>query len=295
MSSSFWIVLDKPGGMSSNHVLGKVKRILGLKKGGFSGTLDPLATGVLPIAFGEALKTMHFMTFSKKSYIFQVRWGQQTTTDDEEGDVTDTSPVRPSFEQIQGILPKFLGAIEQMPPSYSALKIAGKRAYDLARRGQEVKLEKRRVFIYDLVLTGIDDRDYATFHVSCSAGTYVRSLAHDIAVMLGTRGCISLLRRTSVGCFSLDHTISLEKLSESVHSDSVLVRKHSVGVGLDDILAVPITMDDYANAKLGRKVPCSLTIEEKALVGMWVAERFAGFSIFQEGGLFPKRMINFDD
>ncbi len=292
MTHSFWIILDKPYGMTSNRALSKVKRLFGLRKAGFSGTLDPLATGVLPIAFGEALKTMHYMTFSKKAYTFQVRWGQETTTADREGEVIQTSSIRPTFEQIQHILPQFTGQITQTPPIYSAIKVDGKRAYDLARQNVEVKLKERMVTIYDLQLISIDDEDHAAFAVECSAGTYIRSLGVDLAKALGTVAHLSQLRRTSVGCFSLETSISLEYLGEIVHTDAILAYKHSLGIGLDDILAVSITEDDYTNAKLGRRIPCALHLEEEALVRMWVEGDFAGFAVFKEGGLSPKRLVH---
>ncbi|MBX9977405.1 MAG: tRNA pseudouridine(55) synthase TruB [Alphaproteobacteria bacterium] len=295
--SDFWIVIDKPLGMSSNHALGKVKRLFGIKKAGFSGTLDPLATGVLPIAFNQALKTMHYMTFSKKAYTFQIRFGQSTTTEDAEGDVTETSEVRPSRHDIINVLEHFKGAIEQVPPAYSALKVDGKRAYDLARKGEIVELKKRAVRIEELTLLSVDDDDHATFHVTCTAGTYVRSLARDLAIALDTKGHVSMLRRTQAGCFFERDAITLEKCAELVHNDAIIACMHSMGIGLDDILAVPITQCIYATFKLGQKVSYTppYPLEDSSTVGLWLEGAFAGFAVYEAGELSPKRMINFLD
>ncbi len=297
MHNDFWIVIDKPLGVSSNQVLGQVKRLFGIKKAGFSGTLDPLATGVLPIAFNQALKTMHYMTFSKKAYTFQIKWGESTTTEDAEGPVVETSDVRPTLQAITAILKQFKGQIEQVPPMYSALRVDGKRAYDLARKGELVDLKKRAVTIEEISLLSVDDSDHAAFHVECSAGTYVRSLARDMALALGTKGYVSRLRRTQVGCFSEKDAISLEKCSELVHNNQILAYSHPMGIGLDDILAVPITQCDYATFKLGQRVPYTppSSVDDNMVVGLWCEDRFAGFAVYEDGALAPKRMINFND
>lgn len=292
---SFWIVIDKPLGISSNAVLGKVKRLFKSKKAGFSGTLDPLASGVLPIAFGEALKTMHYMTFQEKAYTFQIHFGKATTTGDSEGEVTETSHKHPEKDEILAILPRFHGVTQQIPPIYSAIKIDGQRAYAMARRGEEIELKARSIRIDDLRLVSINDDDHATFEVACSAGTYVRSLARDIAEVLETKGHVSMLRRTRSGCFDLSHAISLEKLEEIVYSDAIRTYQYSTGIGLDDILAVPITFSMYEDLRQGRTV--SFTIipsPSQEVVGLWIGKSFAGFATWDEELLHPKRMINFD-
>ena len=291
LHSSFWLILSKPYALSSNHALGKVKRLLGLKKAGFSGTLDPLATGILPLAFGEALKTMHAMTLTEKEYVFQIRFGEKTTTDDVEGDVLEESSCRPSTKAIQEILSLFTGTITQIPPIYSALKIDGKRSYDLARQGLDVEVKQRDVFIKNLTLLSHDDDHHATFHVTCSTGTYIRSLGRDMSQALGTVGHINRLHRSRVGPFHENMSISLEKLQEITHTHTVQDYTYPLGIGLDDILAVPITQDMYDQCMLGRTVALNTQSDDKK-VTLWVEGCFAGFAYLDNGILHPKRMIH---
>jgi tRNA pseudouridine55 synthase len=201
-----WIVVDKPYGMNSTRVVSLLKRFLPRKyKIGHAGTLDPLATGILPLAIGEATKTIAFAMDAIKTYEFTITWGQSRDTEDAEGAITATSDVRPSADDIRSVLPRFIGTIEQMPPIYSALKVDGKRAYDLARAGEEVVLKARPVFIESLTLTHYESES-ASFEVVCGKGTYVRSLARDIAQAVGAKGYVSILRRTRVGPFVLDQS-----------------------------------------------------------------------------------------
>lgn len=195
-----WVIVDKPEGMSSAHVVAKIKRLFKAKKAGHGGTLDPLATGVLPIALGEATKTLSYVLDGAKAYRFQLKWGEGRTTDDREGEITKISDKRPNANEIKDILPQFIGHIEQIPPSYSALKVNGKRAYTLAREGQSVSLPPRQIVISSLILLE-STPDTATFEVSCSKGTYVRSLARDLASKLGTYAHITQLRRLKAGFF----------------------------------------------------------------------------------------------
>ena len=276
--------------MSSNTALSKVKRLLGQKKAGFSGTLDPLATGVLPIAMGEALKTMHYMTFSTKEYRFEVTFGERRDTGDLEGDVIETSAHYPSEKDILSVLPQFLGGIEQIPPIYSAIKIEGKRACDRVRDGEEVVLKSRKVFLSSLKLERVSDKQ-VTFVVVCSAGTYVRSLAEDIAKALGTLGYVGQLRRVAVGQFCEEMTITLENLESLVHNapDSLPIKP--IGIGLDDILAIPVTLEDYQNLIMGKYVRCegeSRDVVQLRLDGNWV-----GFASLEDSLLKPKRMMKF--
>jgi tRNA pseudouridine55 synthase len=206
-----WIVLDKPTGITSTHALGIVKRLYKADKAGHAGTLDPLASGILPLAFGEATKTVPYVMDGEKAYRFTVTWGVETNTDDSDGEMVDSSAERPTAAAIEAILPRFIGVILQTPPQFSALKIDGERAYDLAREGEIVKLEPREVEITSLRLTGSTE-DTATFEAECGKGTYVRALARDFGRMLGCFGHISALRRTRVGPFSEDEAISLEEL-----------------------------------------------------------------------------------
>lgn len=278
--------------MSSNTALSKVKRLVGQKKAGFSGTLDPLATGVLPIALGEALKTMQYMTFSTKVYRFEVTFGEARDTGDKEGAITETSLIMPLEAEIHAALNAFRGEIDQTPPIYSAIKIEGKRACDRVRDGEEVVLKSRKVTIYDLRLEAYDGAR-ATFYVSCSAGTYVRSLAQDIAHKLGTVGYVSCLRRVAVGAFDESMTITLENLASLVHNPSDSLPLKPIGIGLDDILAIPVTWDDYQNFLMGRYVMCGETFS-KDTVQLRLDGECVGFASLAEGLLKPKRMINLE-
>ncbi|MFB0993074.1 MAG: tRNA pseudouridine(55) synthase TruB, partial [Rhodospirillales bacterium] len=212
-----WIVIDKPLGMGSTGVVGKVRYLLNAQKAGHGGTLDPLASGILPIALGEATKTVAYAMDGCKTYEFTARWGQSTATDDMEGEVVSRSGVRPAEADIRAILSEFEGEIDQIPPIYSAIKVDGKRAYDLARADISMKLKSRKVQIDKCELISCDDVDHATFRVQCGKGTYIRSLARDIAVRLGTCAHVSRLRRTRVGPFTEKHAISLDSLEALGH------------------------------------------------------------------------------
>jgi tRNA pseudouridine55 synthase len=215
-----WIILDKPLGLGSTQAVAAVKRNLreagyGKKvKVGHGGTLDPLATGILPVALGEATKLTGRMLDASKIYEFTVRFGEETDTLDLEGKVIATSDVRPAQAEVEAVLPRFTGPIAQVPPIYSALKVDGERAYDLARAGQEVELKSRNVTVYELGLERFDDEEGATLCAHVSKGTYIRSLARDIAQALGSCGTVSMLRRVKAGPFDLSHAISLDKLNE---------------------------------------------------------------------------------
>lgn len=258
-----WIILDKPCGLGSTQAVGAVKRCLReagepKTKIGHGGTLDPLASGVLPIALGEATKLAGRMLDSDKSYDFTVKFGKQTDTLDAEGQVTATSPVRPPREAIERALPRFLGSIEQMPPAYSALKVGGRRAYDLARAGEEVELKARAITIRSLDLAAFEGDD-ATFAATVSKGTYIRSLARDIAIGLGTVGHVTMLRRTRAGPFTLNSAISLDKLQEAANARAIAQLVLPLTAGLDDIPALPVTPDEALMLRQGRVLmgkPC---------------------------------------
>jgi tRNA pseudouridine55 synthase len=249
-----WLVIDKPYNMGSTKVVGKCRFLTKAQKVGHAGTLDPLATGILPIAFGEATKTIPFMMDAKKTYRFTVTWGEERTTDDIEGDVIETSGIRPTQDQILKALPDFIGVIKQRPPIFSAIKIDGKRAYDLARAGEAVEMKEREVEVFDLKLLE-SDLQSATFEMECSKGTYVRSIGRDLARKLGTLGYISMLRRTKVGTFDESDTISLEKLEELVHSAPLEEWILNVVTVLDDILALAVTKDQADFLKNGGFIP----------------------------------------
>jgi tRNA pseudouridine55 synthase len=212
-----WLILDKPQGLTSTQALGKTRRILGGKKAGHGGTLDPLATGILPLAFGEATKLIPYVMDGDKEYEFTVRWGEARDTEDAEGKVTASSDKRPSENDIKNALPAFTGLIMQTPPVYSAIKLDGERAYDLARDGQTPEMQPRQVEVKTLEYLQSIDADHSAFRVRCGKGMYVRSLARDLALKLGTYGHITALRRTRVGPFGLDKSVTLEKLE--AHSD----------------------------------------------------------------------------
>ncbi|SMH55548.1 tRNA pseudouridine(55) synthase TruB [Azospirillum agricola] len=249
-----WIVLDKPEGMGSTQALSKVRRLLNADKGGHGGTLDPLASGILPIALGEATKTVSYAMDGAKTYRFGVRWGERTTTDDREGPVVERSDVRPSDEAIRAALPAFLGDIDQVPPQFSAIKIDGERAYDIAREGGTVELATRRVRIDRFDLVERPDDDHALFEVDCGKGTYVRSLARDLAVALGTVGHVHLLRRLRVGPFTLDGAISLDELATLEQGAAVERLLLPIETALDDIPALALTEAEAHRLRHGQTV-----------------------------------------
>ncbi|HER35616.1 MAG TPA: tRNA pseudouridine(55) synthase TruB [Halothiobacillaceae bacterium] len=249
-----WVVLDKPSGMTSTAAVGAVRRRAGAAKAGHAGTLDPLATGVLPIALGEATKTVPFLVDARKCYRFTVRWGVATTTDDAEGTVQEASDNRPERSQIEAALPRFIGAIRQTPPAFSAIHVAGRRAYDLARQGTPPELPPRTVFVATLRLMDIADRDHATFEAECGKGTYVRSLARDLARELGTLGHLVALRRTRVGPFGEDRAISLDELGENGQSAPALRHLLPVETALDDIPALAVTDREAGRLRNGQTI-----------------------------------------
>jgi tRNA pseudouridine55 synthase len=249
-----WLVLDKPLGMSSSRAVGAVRRHLDAAKAGHGGTLDPLATGVLPIALGEATKTVAWAMDGRKSYRFTLQWGEARDTDDGEGAVVARSPVRPPPAAIAAVLPQFCGVIRQRPPAYSALKLAGRRAYDLARQGETVELAERSVEIQSLALIESADPDHATFEARVGKGTYIRSLARDLGAVLGTCAYVTALRRLSVGPFSLADAISLDKLAELGHSTAVSEHLLPIATALDDIPALALTEAEAFALRRGQAV-----------------------------------------
>ena len=249
-----WIVLDKPEGMTSNQVLSVVRRKLGGIKAGYAGTLDPFATGVLPIALGEATKLIDYMVDTLKTYTFTVRWGQRTDTDDREGQVVETHPHRPSVEEIEGTLKNFEGSILQTPPVYSALKIQGKRACDRARNQETVILSPRPVFVQSLTLLSSIDKERACFRLVCGKGTYVRSLARDLGEALGTVAHVESLCREAVGKFSKKKAFPYHKLLEAEGSFRVQESVHPMTVVLDDIPAITIGALEVEKVRQGQSI-----------------------------------------
>ena len=218
---SGWIILDKPYGMTSTQAVGKVRWLFEAEKAGHAGTLDPLATGLLPIALGEATKTVPFVQGGQKRYGFTVTWGTQTTTDDAEGEPIATSGHRPSEAEVRAVLPSFTGTIMQRPPAFSAIKVNGERAYDLARAGEIVELAERPVTIDELTLVA-HGTETSEFEMACEKGTYVRSLARDLALSLGTKAHVTVLRRTEVAGFTQADAITLDALESASDRDALL-------------------------------------------------------------------------
>lgn len=249
-----WIILDKPLAMSSSRAVGAVRRLLDAAKAGHGGTLDPLATGVLPIALGEATKTVAYAMAGRKRYRFALRWGEARDTDDTEGRVMATSLMRPTREAIQAALPGFEGAIAQRPPDYSAIKVAGARAYDLARDGVTLDLLARPVEVESFRLLDLPDADHAVFEAIVGKGTYIRALGRDLALRLGTYAHVTALTRLSVGRFTLDRAISLDKLAALGHSAVTSEHLLSLETALDDIPALALTEDEVRALRCGQAV-----------------------------------------
>ncbi|HAX91193.1 MAG TPA: tRNA pseudouridine(55) synthase TruB [Rhodospirillaceae bacterium] len=249
-----WLILDKPLGLTSTQAIGKARRILGGKKVGHGGTLDPLATGILPLAFGEATKVIPYVMDGEKEYLFTVTWGQQRTTDDAEGEVMTVSDCRPDEKSIREALSSFVGEIDQTPPTFSAIKIGGQRAYDLARAGKPPEMTPRKVRIDSLELLSMPSPDCADFKVRCGKGTYIRSLGRDLALKLGTFGYISALRRTKVGPFTLENAFSLEKLQELSDNGHALTALLAIGSALDDIPGLTLTASEAQRLRAGQNL-----------------------------------------
>ena len=252
-----WLILDKPLGLTSTQALGKVKRILNPAKAGHAGTLDPLADGVLPIALGEATKTILFAQDALKTYRFTVGWGRQTSTDDAEGEIVAQSDNRPDRAAIEAALAAYIGEIDQLPPTYSALKVDGQRAYDLARGGEAVDLKPRPVYIESLeIAEGGHDAaaGETTFTCVCGKGTYVRSLARDLGRDLGCYGTVTALTRLAVGAMTLENAISLDKLAEMADNGAAEQAVSPLRTVLDDIPALPLLGDEAARLKNGQAV-----------------------------------------
>jgi tRNA pseudouridine55 synthase len=248
-----WIILDKPSGITSTQAVAQVRRIFNAQKAGHAGTLDPLATGILAIALGEATKTVPYVQDAAKIYRFTATWGESRDTDDAEGKVTGTSDVRPGRDAIEAILPRFTGVLNQTPPAYSAIKIQGERAYDLAREGEEVTLEPRPVRVHEARLASAEP-DRAEFEILCSKGTYVRSWVRDIARALGTLGYVSALRRTRIGSFQEKDAVGLETLTPFMHSPAAFAYLKPLSTALDGIPALAVTGSDTVRIRSGNPI-----------------------------------------
>jgi tRNA pseudouridine55 synthase len=254
-----WVIVDKPLGLTSTQCLAKVRRLTDAAKAGHGGTLDPLATGILPIALGEATKTVNWVMTAGKTYRFTVRWGEATETDDTEGAVTLRSDIRPDRTAIEAMLPSFTGEIMQRPPAYSAIKVDGQRSYDLARKGEMLELAARPIRIDALRLIDCPDPDHAVFEVDCGKGAYVRALGRDFALSLGTYGHITVLRRTRVGRYDESGAFSLDSLEELCQKDAAHAYLLPIETALDDIPALVLTGPQADRLKHGQPIKIALT------------------------------------
>ncbi len=297
---SGWLVVDKPLGVTSTQVVGRVRRLFDAQKAGHGGTLDPLASGILPIAFGEATKTVAYAMDGDKSYRFVLRWGQATATDDAEGDVIGVSDRRPTRKEIDAVLPAFVGQIEQVPPLYSAVKVAGNRAYDLARAAEVFELAPRLVRIDEFELISMKSPDFAAFRVKCGKGTYMRSLARDLGVALGTKAHIVELRRLRVGPFDEKCAISLESLEALGHSPAAFEQLLPIETALDGIPALALSEAEARRLRSGQAISLVSRVDrarvEEFRNGATVFAKSAGKPValarYEGGEIRPVRVIN---
>lgn len=295
-----WLAIDKPLGMTSTQVVGAVRRILNAQKAGHGGTLDPLASGILPVALGEATKTVPYVMDGRKIYSFTVCWGEGRTTDDREGEVSATSDVRPTREAILGALPQFTGEIQQVPPRFSAVKIDGQRAYDLARDGEVVELAARPILIRSFELVDMPDADHAEFRVETGKGAYIRSLARDLSLVLGTVGHVCALRRLACGPFDESNAISLDKLEELGHSAPPMAFLLPVETALDDIPALALTEEESRRLANGQPVSLLPIATRDPLRGVkagdtvraMLAGKLVAVARIESGEVRPVRVMN---
>jgi tRNA pseudouridine55 synthase len=292
-----WLCLDKPEGMTSTEAVNRVRRITRAQKVGHGGTLDPLATGVLPIALGEATKTVAYVMEGRKHYRFTARLGEATVTDDAEGAVLAQSEVRPTTAQIAAALPRFVGRIEQVPPRFAAVKVEGERAYDLARRGEAVELAPRSVQVDRFDLVERPDPDHVTFEVVCGRGTYVRALVRDLGQALGCLAHVVALRRLEVGPFGAAEAISLSALEQLVADDALPQALLPVGAALGDLPALALTQPQVDRLRAGQtiRVAPGLLVgeaEPDATVRAMAAGRMVALARLHGGELSPVRVFN---
>ena len=284
-----WVVLDKSVGMTSTQAVSRLKRIYNAQKAGHAGTLDPLASGILPIAFGEATKTVPFVQDGEKAYRFTVRWGAETNTDDSDAQITRESDARPDRDAIEALLPQFIGDILQTPPQFSAIKIAGERAYDLAREGEQVELKPRAVTIHSLAIEA-ETPDETVFFMECGKGAYVRAIARDLGRLLGCYGHVTALRRTRVGPFVEEDSYTLDEIEGQNMAGEALL---SVEAGLSELPCVVVDRDTAARLRRGGSV---ILRGRDAPAGGVVYAACGGvpvaFGEIVEGALAPARVFN---
>ncbi|HZK98973.1 MAG TPA: tRNA pseudouridine(55) synthase TruB [Caulobacteraceae bacterium] len=297
---SGWVCLDKPLALGSTQAVGRVRRAFNAQKAGHAGTLDPLATGILPIALGEATKTVPFLVDADKSYRFTIAWGISTASHDREGAVTGTSAARPTPAAAAVALADFVGDIEQIPPAFSAVRVSGHRAYELARGGVALDLAPRRVTIHEARVVGAADADHLTVEIDCGKGTYVRALARDLASALGAHGHVSALRRTRVGAFTEARAIGLENLEVLCDRGAPLEALLPVETALDDIPELAVTIEDAFRLTQGRSIvllPRQVeTLRARLSASRTVSTRQGGRIValceMRAGRLNPTRVFN---
>jgi tRNA pseudouridine55 synthase len=284
-----WVVLDKPVGMTSTHAVSRLKRIYNAKKAGHAGTLDPLASGILPVAFGEATKTVPFVQDGEKSYQFTVKWGEETNTDDVEGVVTTRSAARPSREEVEALLPRYVGEIMQTPPAFSAIKVNGERAYDIARDGEAVRLAARPIVIHALRLIAFEG-ERAVFEADCGKGTYVRALARDFGRELGCLGHLIALRRTRVGPFTVADATPLAALDEAAEAGRAM---RPVEAGLVEAPCVIVDRNGAARLRRGQGLLLrGRDAPSEGVVWACCEGEPVAFGPIEEGELKPSRVFN---
>jgi tRNA pseudouridine55 synthase len=287
-----WLVVDKPQGPTSSQVVERIRNATGAKAG-HAGTLDPLATGVLPIALGKATKLVSYAMAGRKTYRFRIRWGVARDTDDADGEIVGESPVRPEPAALSATLAHFIGVIEQAPPTYSAIKIGGRRAYALARAGRAQPLAPRPVEIVSLRLTGIHDRDHADFEAVVGKGAYIRALARDLALALGTLGHVVALRRLAVGRFTEADAVALEFAADERHIAATAQRLLPIEVALDGLPELVVTAGDAERLRCGQAITLSEPgILPGSIVGAWHANALLAVAKVEDGNLRPVRVIN---
>ena len=294
-----WFILDKPVNISSAKAVNAVKKCFNIKKAGHAGTLDPLASGVLPIAINSATKTIPYLVNTVKTYRFIIKWGEQTDTDDSEGEIIKKSDHRPIEKSIKKILKFFIGKIEQTPPRFSALKINGERAYKLARNKEEFEIKSRSVNVQDLKLLKYINSELAEFEITCEKGFYIRSLARDISLKLDTVGHVYSLKRTKVGQFYIKDAFPLETLEKLVHSAPAgrMAKDFLLPLDcvLDDIPALHISDEEakmFCHGQAINKKISSDYIPNGSDVLVKNRERSLGIAVFFEESLKPKRVFS---
>jgi tRNA pseudouridine55 synthase len=283
-----WINLDKPVGVTSTTAVGRIKFLFNAKKAGHAGTLDPLASGVLPVAFGEATKTVPVVQDSVKAYRFRVKWGEERATDDTEGAIVARSDKRPAAAEIEAALPQFVGLIQQTPPTYSAIKIEGARAYDLAREGESFAIAPRPIFVYRLALVEVEAGG-ATFEAECGKGAYVRAIARDLGRVLGSYGHVSELRRTRVGPFSAESAVPLDRLPD----DAELMARAMLPLqaGLADLVSIPVDRSGAAQLRRGQPLILRGASPTEGLAWASCFGAPVAFGVIEQGCLVPRRVF----